>query len=338
MSALLDDPLLPHKSRAGGGGAPLAVPRGRPRRIGLPQRALAGFATTLSELCGPRETEAFGILMYHRICEPIAGRAQPTWNVSPARFEQQLEGLLRRGFEAWPLREVLAHRRDGRPIPRKAFVITFDDVYENVYLNAYPVLRRLELPATLFLATAYLDSTRPFPSDDWSEAGRGNVPYTTWQPITTDECREMHKSGLIELAAHTHTHADFRGQPHELVADLRKCQRVLRERFGVERATFAFPYGNKNDGFASGELSAAAEEAGMLCALTTEGELVRPGDGPFDWGRFAAEQHDTAATLAAKLNGWHTAVRALGRTMLRRQPRRERGQPYAGDDSETERT
>jgi peptidoglycan/xylan/chitin deacetylase (PgdA/CDA1 family) len=315
--------------------APPTVPHGRPRRNGLPQRALAGFATTMSEILGPRETTGFGILMYHRIVEPIAGCDKPTWNVPPARLEQQLEGLVQRGFQAWPLRDVLDHVREGRPIPRNVFVITFDDAYENVYLNAFPILQQLELPATVFLSTAYLDSRAPFPSDDWSEAGSGNVPYTTWRPLTTEECREMQRVGSIELAAHTHTHADFRGRPAELVADLKRCQRVLRERFGVERATFAFPYGNKDDGFAGDELSQAAEEAGMLCALTTEPQLVRPNESPFDWGRFAAEDHDTAASLAAKLNGWHEAVRSLGYTILCRKPRRQK---YAGSDLETEKT
>jgi peptidoglycan/xylan/chitin deacetylase (PgdA/CDA1 family) len=313
--------------------AALPVPHGRPRRIGLPQRALAGFATTMSEILGPRETAGFGILMYHRIIEPIPGRAKPTWNVPPSLFEKQLEGLLSRGFECWPLREVLGHVREGRPIPRNVFVITFDDAYENVYINAFPILRQLELPATIFLATAYLDSPDPFPSDDWSEAGSGNVPYTTWRPLTTEECREMQRVGSIELAAHTHTHADFRGRPVELVTDLKRCQRVLRERFGVERATFAFPYGNKDAGFASREFSKAAEQAGMLCALTTEPQIVRPGDDPFDWGRFAAEDHDTAASLAAKLSGWHEAVRSLGHAMLCRASARR---PYTGSDHDTE--
>jgi peptidoglycan/xylan/chitin deacetylase (PgdA/CDA1 family) len=224
--------------------------------------------------------------------------------------------------------------RDARPIPRNVFAITFDDAYENVYLNAFPILRQLELPATIFLATAYLDSPDPFPSDDWSLAGSGDVPYTAWRPLTSDECREMRKSGTIELAAHTHTHADFRGRPADLVADLRRSQRVLRERFGIERATFAFPYGNKDAGFASAELSAAAEEAGMLCALTTEAQLVRPGESPFDWGRFAAEDHDTAASLAAKLNGWHEAVRSLGHSIL---CRKQRPRTYASPDADTER-
>jgi hypothetical protein len=51
----------------------------------------------------------------------------------------------------------------------------------------------------------------------------------------------------------------------------------------------------------------------VLCSLTTEAAIVRRSDSRFDWGRFAAEEHDSARTLAAKLGGWQDAVRMLGR-------------------------
>ena len=51
------------------------------------------------------------------------------------------------------------------------FAITFDDGFENNYVNAWPVLKELNLPATIFVATKYLDSDVPFPFDDWSAAG-----------------------------------------------------------------------------------------------------------------------------------------------------------------------
>ena len=317
MTALLEEPIVPAAEIAD---CPtLRVPKGKPRRIGLPQRALAGAATFCNAAFGPRTRDAFGILMYHRVTERINGIPRPTWNVPPERFEQQLAGLLKRGYRAWPLRRVLEHTKEGCSIPSRVFVVTFDDVYLNVFTRAYPILRKLETPATLFLATAYLDSQQPFPSDDWSAAGSTSAPPESWLPITTEACREMQASGLVELAAHTHTHADFRARPAELLDDLARNRAVLRERFGIDRPTFAFPYGNKNEGFAGPELSRIVRQAGFECALSTEAVLVRPGSDPFDWGRFAAEEHDTTGTLAAKLSGWHTTLRSLGRNILRRQ-------------------
>lgn len=277
-------------------------------------------ARVISTLLGPRERFAFGILMYHRITENIPGVPAPTWNVPPECFRQQMVGLLKRGYEPWPLRRVLTYHDEYRYLPRKAFVVTFDDCYENVYLNAWPVLKELKIPATLFLATAYLDSQQPFPSDDWSAAGKPEVPVTSWRPITTAQCREMQESELIELAAHTHTHSDFRNQPELLKQDLAICLSELKKRFGLKDATFAFPYGTKSLGFAGGKLSEAAKDAGLICSLSTEPEIIHPVDDPFDWGRFNVEPYFSAGDIATRLNGWTSAIRNAGRLLLRRKP------------------
>ena len=317
MTIVAEHPQEPLSADAGEP-MPLRVPRGQPRRIGFAQHALAGLSAGMSELLGPRLDQGFGILMYHRVCEAPRGFPRPTWNVPPQRFKQQLVGLLRRGWEPYALRSVLDRTRQGQPLPRKTFVVTFDDGYENNLLYALPVLKQLGIPATIFLATAYLDSAQPFPSDDWSAAGDPGVPADTWRPLTTDQCRELLASGLIELGTHTHTHADFRGKPNELFIDLANCSYVLSEQLGIESPTFAFPYGTRADGFASESLSSAAREAGMQCSLSTEPQLIQPGEDPFSWGRFAAEEHDTAATLAAKLGGWHTALRSVGKRVMGR--------------------
>lgn len=272
-------------------------------------RALCGAATFLSRLRGMRSGPGFGILMYHRVTDPVPGKPTPTWNVTPERFQEQIGGLLKRGYEPWPLRYALDHHRKGLPIPRKAFVITFDDGYANVYQHAFPVLKRLKAPATIFLATAYLDSESPFPCDDWPVTGASDVPAEAWQPLTTDQCLEMQQSGLIELGAHTHTHQDFRGRPEALREDLLANMKELRERFGQNDATFAFPYGVRRLGFAGPPLNQVAREVGLLCSLSTEPLLVRPDSDPFDWGRFNAEEFETSASLAAKLEGWYEAVR-----------------------------
>jgi peptidoglycan/xylan/chitin deacetylase (PgdA/CDA1 family) len=248
--------------------------------------------------------------MYHRVVEPPPGMPRPTWNVPPKLLEAQLAGLLARGWVAWPLSQVIECQQRELPIPRKTFVVTFDDGYANNCTQALPILSRLGVPATIFLATAYLDSEEPFPSDDWEAAGRGGAPSEMWRPLSTDECWQMLASGLIDIGAHTHTHADFRGRPRELLADLETNVAVLRERFGIHRPAFSLPYGTKCDGFAGSELASAARSVGVSCSLTTEATIVRPGDSPFDWARIPAEEHDSAGTLAARLGGWQEALRA----------------------------
>lgn len=287
------------------------VERKPAREPRLSERAVRGAAVALNEVWGPCQRTGFGILMYHRVIDTVPGQPRPTWNVTPAQFEEQLSGLLKRRFDPWPLRRVLEHHEKGWAIPRRVFVVTFDDGYQNNLTRALPILRKLRVPATIFLATRYLDSDQPYPSDDWLLSGASEADPEAWRPMTTDEAREMLKSGLIEFGAHTHSHDDYRGQPEYFRRDLRQCCEVLREKFGIERPTFAFPYGTKHNGFAGPALVAAARETDVCCSLTTEAELVTAKSDPFDWGRFAAEDFDTSTTLAAKLGGWITAAKKV---------------------------
>ncbi|MEX2287759.1 MAG: polysaccharide deacetylase family protein [Planctomycetaceae bacterium] len=277
----------------------------------LKKWTLARAAVVFTRQFGPRLERAFGILMYHRVCPRFRGVPAPTWNVTPERFREQLSGLLARGYRPWPLKKVLALHQKREAIPRHVFVVTFDDGYANNLHYAWPVLKELNVPATIFLATAFIDTEEPFPFDDWSAKGSSHVCPESWKPLTFAQCDQLLDSGLIELGAHTHTHDDFRNRPQALAQDLSQCLDVLRCRFGISQATFAFPYGTRKHGFSGPLLSEAVRKTGAICSLTTESTLVRPGDDSFDWGRFTAERDDTAATLAAKLDGWYGLLPAI---------------------------
>ena len=270
------------------------------------------MAVGLNRIFGDRQSDAFGILMYHRTTPPVASMEPPTWNVTPERMRSQLAGLLARGFEAWPLERLIAAQRDSAPVPAGAFAVTFDDGHESNYTDAWPILRELGIPATIFLATKYLDTDRPFPFDDWSAAGSAQVPNGSWRPMSTAECRELLAGGLISLGAHTHSHERFVGRGHEFRDDLEQCLAVLRERFDISNATFALPFGASSD-----ELIEIARRSGVSCCLSTRGRRVRRGDDLFAWGRFTVEASDTAAVLAAKLSGWYTTTADASKTLAR---------------------
>lgn len=250
--------------------------------------------------------KAFVILMYHRITPRTEGLAAPTWNVPPERFHRQLSGLLSRGYRAWPLSRALACRESGEPIPSRTFVVTFDDGYENLYYHAWPILKSLRVPATVFVATGYLDADRPFPFDDWEAKACATVPVVSWKPLTRQHCAEMLDEGLIEIGSHTHSHADFHGQPEAFRADVERSLEVLREFFGIVRASFAFPFG-----YFSREMVEVSRAVGLKCALTAEPRLVLPNADPFSWGRFTVTDRDTACSLSLKFNCWYSAMRCV---------------------------
>ncbi|MCA9120669.1 MAG: polysaccharide deacetylase family protein [Planctomycetaceae bacterium] len=247
--------------------------------------------------------DAVGILLYHRVSPSIDGIREPDFNVTPGVFRGHLEGLLERGHNFCKLQEILDRSAAGEAIPSNTTILTFDDGFENVYLNAWPVLRELKIPATLFLNTAYLGSRIPFPFDPWGNEFQSLVPESSYRPLTHEQCREMHATGLIELGAHTHTHDDFRNRPDAFAKDLEENLKALREAFAIDRITFAFPYGRVAMGYAGGELTEAARRAGVRCALTTECDRNLASGDAFSWGRCNVYEWDTPATLQAKLAG-----------------------------------
>ncbi len=249
-----------------------------------------------------------GILMYHRVA-PDPTNHCPSWNVTPDRFRQQLQGLLKAGYRAWSLTDLLHEFRSEHEVPDNVFVVTFDDGYANNYIHALPILQELHVPATIFLATGYLNSSVPFPFDDWIHKGSDQVHSDTWRALTIAECHDLLQCDLIEFGSHTHTHEDFRNRPDAFRHNVRQSVQLLQQEFGIRRPALSLPYGIINAGFAGDDYSFTSAEEGAICCLTTEEELIAPDSSGFGWGRFIAAQHDTAASLAVKLDGWRDAAR-----------------------------
>src|SRR3954447_18427452 len=161
-----------------------------PRRD-LVKRLAGRFSAGLGDWLGRRAGASVGILCYHRVSPRYYGVPEPTINVTPARFRAQLRGLLAMGFRFWPLSRLLEHHARGSAAPPRTVVVTFDDAFASVYHAAWPALRELGVPATAFLATAFLDSGAPFPFDAWGTAQAGRVPPEAYLPLTTQQCRHM---------------------------------------------------------------------------------------------------------------------------------------------------
>jgi len=105
------------------------------------------------------------ILMYHRIADPpIDPRGTA---VSPGRFAEQLQ-ILKESFTPISLADLVIALRSG-PIPRRAVAVTFDDGYVNTFTEAGPLLASIGIPATVYVSTGYLGSSRAF---WWDELDR----------------------------------------------------------------------------------------------------------------------------------------------------------------------
>lgn len=280
-------------------------------RRGMVRGTING-ATALWRLLGScAPMDSFGILMFHRISPRLRGVRQPSINVTPRRFRLQLEGLLKLGFRFESLETMIARSAQKEPIPEKTAVVTFDDGFANVAVHALPILQDLQIPATVFLNTAYIGRGGPFPFDHWGLKYHRRLPVECYLPADWRQCEQLAASGLVALGAHTHSHQDFRGRATAFAEDLEICLEMLRDRLGIVRPTFALPYGTPRLGFADPAFLQAARDLGTTCTLTTQPQLVVSGDDPYGWGRLNAFAWDSPASLAARLLNWYGWARGV---------------------------
>jgi peptidoglycan/xylan/chitin deacetylase (PgdA/CDA1 family) len=96
------------------------------------------------------------ILMYHRINQHVPPFFEVV--VKPDFFERQIR-FLKKHYEIVDLNDI--NRLEFiRASKRDIVVLTFDDGYRNNYTHAFPILKKYDVPATIFLATDYIDTNQ----------------------------------------------------------------------------------------------------------------------------------------------------------------------------------
>jgi peptidoglycan/xylan/chitin deacetylase (PgdA/CDA1 family) len=129
-----------------------------------PVDALLGFGVRILDRLDRGRPGLLAVLTYHRVDEPEARPDLDPGLISatPAVFARQMAVLVRR-HRVVSLDDLLLAMRGGRMVPPRAVMVTFDDAYQDFAEHAWPVLRRLGLPVTLFVPTGFAaDPSRAF--------------------------------------------------------------------------------------------------------------------------------------------------------------------------------
>ena len=100
------------------------------------------------------------VITYHRIGEPAdTPDLDPALvSATPEAFARQMEHL-RRWYRPLALPEIIEAFRTGQPLPNRSVHVTFDDAYRDFRELAWPILRRFEIPVTVFVPTAFPGQT-----------------------------------------------------------------------------------------------------------------------------------------------------------------------------------
>src|ERR1700743_3228483 len=100
------------------------------------------------------------ILCYHGVAMGEEHGSHPEMFIPPETFARRMEILDQTGCRVLPLPEALRLLKTGK-LPPRSVAITFDDGWADFRLHAYPVLRRHNFPATVYLTTYYCQLRRP---------------------------------------------------------------------------------------------------------------------------------------------------------------------------------
>jgi peptidoglycan/xylan/chitin deacetylase (PgdA/CDA1 family) len=98
------------------------------------------------------------ILMLHHVRPARRDRFQPNrlLEVTPQYFERVIRRLRRSRTDLISLDEVHRRLREG-DFPRRFIAVTFDDGYRDNLEFAYPILKKYQVPFTIFVATSFAD-------------------------------------------------------------------------------------------------------------------------------------------------------------------------------------
>ena len=221
------------------------------------------------------------VIMYHQVT--YTERLQPNW-VSPENFEWQMAYLKDHGYNVIRLDELVKATREGRTLPRKTAVITFDDGYENNYTQAFKILKKYDFPATIFV-----------PTDKVGTEGR----------LTWAQMKEMLASG-IDIGSHTQTEVYLPDAPVEQQRrEIRISKSILEQNLGVSVDHFAYPIG----GFSEG-IKEIVKEAGYRSACATNRGYDRFNKDVFELNRVRfSDKDDRKDYLWIKLSGYYNLFR-----------------------------
>ena len=135
---------------------PRRDPVSRAKNLAAAALCRLGVDRTLDRHYGP---ERLTVLCYHRVTDPEAPGfvydPEPV-SATPAGFRRQMDYVARH-FNVIDLDALEAFVRQGRPLPPRPLLITFDDGYRDNYTHAYPILRERGLPAVVFVAVGHID-------------------------------------------------------------------------------------------------------------------------------------------------------------------------------------
>lgn len=206
-----------------------------------------------------RKNYVVPIIMYHQVFP----NSDPEYRlaVSLETFERQMRFLKTSHYNVIGLEDLANLIRDKKKIPPRTIAITLDDGYLNSYTYAFPILKKYNLPATVFIIAG--------------EVGRRDKSGLR-DRLSWEEIKEMQESGIISVGSHCLGPEPLTNIKND--EDLRKeifdSKKILEEKLGKTVNAFSYPEGKFNDSIKQLVINAGYK----LAVATNPGKKFPPDD------------------------------------------------------------
>lgn len=181
----------------------------------------------------PQSNKKVRVLMYHSISEHVGKEKHNKWRVKPKDFEKQMNWFYKNNWKSFTISELV--KLDE--IPKKSFVVTFDDGFEDNFLNAFPILKKYNFKATIYLVPNQK-------TNHWEEKNTSVLSNL----LNNEQILQMQNSGLIEFGSHTLSHVNLSTiNDEQLLNELKKSKEEVEKITNQECEAFAYPYGKFDD-------------------------------------------------------------------------------------------
>lgn len=260
----------------------------------------------------------FKVLVYHKI--------ENTEN-----FEKQIV-FLKKHYTLISSRDLTNFKQITYPNKKPPLLITFDDGDISFYENAYPLLKKHEIPAVIFIITGLIGSREPFWWDsiayynpekknpyalvwevkNWpnkkrmrfiEELKRNSEKEEFFYPqLNWEQLLEMKEAG-IDIANHSHSHPMFdHCSPAEIESEIQSSISALKN-FNFMFDVFAYPNGNF-----SLQSEKLIKKAGIKFAFLFDHKINRTLEDPLRISRLMVEDSTPLWKFRFILSGLHSKL------------------------------
>ena len=174
-------------------------------------------------------------LLYHHFIQQTApelkkDKYHPVYFCYDTAFEQQMSYLQRAGYTAISLDDFIAFQDGKKALPPKPIIISFDDGFMSNYLYAFPILKKYEMTATIFVT---VDPNSP----NFKKYADVDLP------LTHEQLKEMRAYG-ISIESHSMTHRYLSELRPEVIRwELQESKRCLENLLQKPVRYIAIPSG-----------------------------------------------------------------------------------------------